>query len=78
MIGTILNHCFTEPDNKTFCPVRIVAFAGVATYFGLTIANYHQHAIFDPQGFALGLGGLFAGVGAALKMKKDTPADPVG
>lgn len=65
---------FTEPDNQTFCFVRIIGAMGVATFFGLTLANYKQHAVFDPQGFALGFGGLIAGVGAALKMKKDTQA----
>lgn len=69
-----LLHILTEPDNQTFCVVRIASLAGIATFFGLSISQYHQHAIFDPQAWALGFGGLLAGVGAALKLKKDTPA----
>jgi hypothetical protein len=68
-----LRELVTEPDNKTFCPLRIVALAGTVQFFVLTAANYVQHAQFDPQSWALGFGGLVAGVGAGLKMKKDTP-----
>lgn len=69
-----LRELVTEPDNKTFCPLRIVALAGTVQFFVLTAANYVQHAQFDPQSWALGFGGLVAGVGAGLKMKKDTPS----
>ena len=64
---------FTEPDNQTFCPIRIVAVMGVVQYFGLSVAHYVQHGVFDPQSFAFGFGGLLAGIGAALGLKKDTP-----
>ncbi len=64
---------YTEPDNKTACPVRILAFVGVLHYFGLSIAAYVQHATFDPQAFAIGLGALLGGVGVALGIKKDSP-----
>jgi spore maturation protein SpmB len=69
----MLKQCLTEPDNETFCPIRIVSVMGVLTFFGLAVANYVQHAAFDPQAFALGLGALLTGVGAALGLKKDTP-----
>ncbi len=72
-IKKVLKQLFTEPDNETFCPVRIVAVMGVSQYLGLTVANYVQHAAFDPQAFALGLGALLSGVGVALGLKKDTP-----
>lgn len=64
---------FTEPDNKTFCLIRLVAVIGVFQYFVLTTAHYIQHAVFAPQEFALGLGALVGGVGVALGIKKDTP-----
>jgi hypothetical protein len=73
-----LQHILTEPDNKTFCPVRLVAVLGSLQYLGLAIANYIQHAAFDPQGYAVGFGALLAGVGVALGLKKDTKADHVG
>lgn len=70
-----ITQLFTEPDNKTFCPVRLIAFVGVVEYFVLGIINYVQHATFDPQGFAIGLGALLGGVGVALGLKKDSQAN---
>ena len=72
MLPTFIQHIFTEPDNKTFCPVRLIALLGVLQYLGLSIANYAQHSVFDPQGYAVGLGALIGGIGVALKLKKDT------
>jgi hypothetical protein len=63
---------FTEPDNKTFCPVRLIAIGGALQYLGLAVANYVQHHVFDPQGYAIGFGALLGGVGVALGLKKDT------
>jgi len=68
-----LKNIFTEPDNQTFCPIRLVAVIGVFEYFVLSTAHYIQHAVFMPQDFALGLGALIGGIGAALGFKKDTP-----
>jgi len=72
-VKQFFKHIFTEPDNQTFCPIRIVAVAGILQYMGITVAHYVQHSMFDPQGFAVGFGALVAGTGAALGMKKDTP-----
>lgn len=69
----IIKQLFTEPDNQTFCPVRLVAVLGVFQYLGLSIAHYVQHHIFDPQGYAIGFGALVGGVGVALGVKKDSP-----
>lgn len=66
----------TEPDNSTFCPVRIIALVGCFQYLGLTMAHYLQHAAFDAQAFAIGFAAIIGGVGAALGMKKDTPPPP--
>ncbi len=63
----------TEPDNSTPCIVRILAILGVLEYLVVAALNYRQHAVFDMQGFSLGFGGLIAGIGAALKLKKDSP-----
>ena len=72
LVKKFLTQIFTEPDNQTFCPIRIVALIGIVQYFGLTIANYVQHADFNAQGFAVGLGALIGGTGMALGLKKDT------
>lgn len=68
-----LRQILTEPNNHTFCPVRIIAIAGALEYLGITIATYVQHATFDPQGFAIGFGALLGGLGVALGLKKDSP-----
>jgi hypothetical protein len=65
----------TEPDNHTFCPVRILAALGSLQYIALAAANYVQHNVFDPQGYAVGFGALIGGVGVALKLKKDSKED---
>ena len=70
---TFLKNLFTEPDNQTFCPVRLIAVLGAVQYLALVVANYAQHSIFDPQGFSVGFGALLGGVGVALGLKKDSP-----
>lgn len=67
-----LKQLFTEPDNQTFCPVRVLALVGALQYLGLSVANYVQHSSFDPQEWAIGFGALLGGVGVALGLKKDT------
>lgn len=77
MMKQFFSDLFTEPNNKTACPVRIIAVAGALQYLGLAIAHYIQHQVFDPQGYAIGFGALLGGIGVALGLKKDTkPADP--
>jgi hypothetical protein len=73
-----LLHILTETDNKTFCPIRIIALVGSLQYLGMNLAHYIQHAVFAPQDFAVGLGALLAGTGGALCLKKDTPIVPPG
>jgi hypothetical protein len=71
-----LSDVFTEPDNKTICPVRIIAIIGALQYLGLGVAHYVQHHIFDAQNFAVGFGTLLGGIGVALGLKKDTSTPP--
>ena len=68
-----LQHILTEPDNKTFCPIRILAVMGVLVFLTITCFHYKQHAVWDPQQFSIGFGALITGVGAALGFKKDSP-----
>lgn len=68
-----LGELFTEPDNKTFCPVRLLAIVGALQYLGLAVANFIVHGVFDAQNYAIGFGALLGGVGVALGLKKDTP-----
>lgn len=74
-IKKIIKQLFTETDNQTFCPVRLLAMVGSVQFLGLTLAGYIQHGTFDGKDFAVGLGALLGGVGLALGMKKDTPKE---
>lgn len=71
-MNKFLKNLMTEPDNQTFCPVRLVAILGSLQYLGMALAHYIQHHVFDPQGYAIGFGALIGGVGVALGLKKDT------
>lgn len=62
----------TEPNNKTACPVRLMAIAGFAQYLGVSCWHVYHTGAFDPQAHALGLAALLAGIGAALGLKKDS------
>jgi hypothetical protein len=70
-----LQHILTEPDNSTFCPIRIIALVGSVQYLGTELHNYIAHAAFDPLAFAGGLGAIVTGAGVALGLKKDTPKE---
>jgi hypothetical protein len=67
---------FTEPNNKTFCPVRVLALAGGIQYLALSAHHFLRNSVFDPQAFAIGFAALLAGIGVALGTKKDTPEAP--
>jgi len=70
-----LKDLLTEPDNLVFCPVRILAALGSLQYIALATANYIQHNVFDPQGYAVGFGALIGGIGVALKFKTNSKED---
>lgn len=65
----------TEPDNKTLCPVRVMAFCGGTEFVALTLWHFIRSGSFDVQAFCIGFAALLGGMGAALGMKKDTPAE---
>jgi spore maturation protein SpmB len=71
---TRLLQLITEPDNKTLCPVRILAIAGVLEFLTLAVFNFVKSGALDLQAFAVGFAAIIGGVGAALGLKKDTPA----
>lgn len=69
-----LHNMFTEPDNTTICPVRVVGILG--TLQGLASHAYSVfwlHSAFDLQTFGIGLGATLAALGGALGFKKDSP-----
>ena len=73
-IKTIIGNLLTEPDNHTHCPVRYIALLSGVAGIGLAIYDVVANKRpFDIQQFGIGSGSLMAGVGAALKLKPDTP-----
>jgi len=74
VIKALFKNIFTEPDNATFCIVKIGA--GLTVIYALAAAAFHHFYLRDAfviQDFGMGMGAVFAGVGVALGLKKDTP-----
>lgn len=67
-----LTNLFTEPDNQTWCIVKVLVALGTFTFLGLAIIHVVHNHSFDPQAFGVGFGALLAGGGGSLMMKKDT------
>jgi hypothetical protein len=66
-------HIVTGKDNQTHDVVRWGAVLGTLQALGLSSYDVIAHnAHFDLQAYGVGLGTLFAAVGAALGMKKDS------
>ena len=72
-MNKILKDMFSEKDNETIDLSKILAAVSVTT--GLSLSAYavvFNHHPFDMVGFGTGIGLLFGGIGALLKLKKDT------
>ena len=72
-MNKVLTDWFTEPDNKTWCPIKAMSALGVMVYLGCAIVHVVVNKAFDYQSFGIGFGALMAGSGSSLLMKKDTP-----
>lgn len=69
----IARQLFTESDNITHDLYRYLAVASIITGLGLQVyAIAWRGQPFDMQMFGVGVGALFAGVGVALKLKRET------
>jgi hypothetical protein len=73
-VKKVLNDWFTEIDNKTFDVTKVLAVISIVTAIGLAIFSVvYQGQPFDFQDYGLGTAALFAGVGIAFSVKKETP-----
>lgn len=68
----------TESDGESYDHIRILAVLSVAIGLALqvwVVIRWIGPApqAFDMQNFGIGLGTMFAGVGAALKLKPESP-----
>jgi hypothetical protein len=68
-----LQHIVTGKDNQTHDVIRWGAVLGTLQALALSAYDVVAHnAHFDLQAYGVGMGALFAAVGAALGMKKDS------
>lgn len=64
---------FTERDNETADVTRVLAALSIITGLGLAIISVvWKDTPLNMQDYGIGIGALFAGVGAALGLKKDS------
>lgn len=75
-IRDVIRQLVTEADNVTHDLYKYLAVGSIITGLGLQIYKVVHGADFDMQTFGIGVGALFAGVGVALGLKKET-ADAV-
>lgn len=71
-----LKNIFTERDNATPCPVRVLAMAGGIEFLVLAGKVAWCSGNFDMQGFGVGLGVVLTAIGAAIAAKASTEAKP--
>jgi len=72
----IIKDWFTEIDNNTFDVTKALAVVSILTAIGLAIFSVgYKGQVFNYQDYGLGTAALFAGVGVALGMKKDSNAN---
>lgn len=71
---SFLKNLFTEMDGESFDLARVLAACSILAGIGLQVyAVAWKGQPFDMQVFGVGTGALFAGVGVALGMKKESP-----
>lgn len=71
-VKEITTQLLTESDNRTHDVYRYLAVAAIAIGLGLNIYTVIRGEPFDIQGFGIGVGSLFTGVGIALSLKKES------
>jgi hypothetical protein len=67
-----LKNVFTERDNATPCPVRVLAVLGGLEFLGLAAMVALRSSSFDMQAFGVGLGVVLTAIGAAISAKATT------
>ena len=69
----IIKDCLTGIDGETYDPARVGGMAGLVTYLSLSVvAVIWKGQPFDPQSFGIGIAGVLAGFGAAVRLKSHT------
>ena len=72
-LNDVFRQLLTESDNVTHDLYRYLAVVSIATGLGLqTYVIIWKSQPFDMQTFGIGVGALFAGVGVALKLRRES------
>lgn len=75
---SIITQLFTESDNVTHDLYRYLAVLAIAVGLGLSVYSVvWKSQPFDMLAFGTGIGSLFAGVGVALKLRRETIDVPI-
>lgn len=77
-IRDVLREMMTESDNITHDLYRYLAVGSVFFAMGCQFYAIKQGQQFSMQDFGLGIGALFAGIGVALGLKKESDAAKSG
>lgn len=72
MLTEIFRQLMTESDNRTHDLYRYLALLSIVVGLGLNVFVVVKGNPFNMQDFGIGVGALFAGVGVALSLKKET------
>lgn len=72
MIRDVVRQLMTESDNRTHDIYRYLAVGSIVVGLGLNVYAVVKGQPFDMQAFGIGTGALFAGVGVALGLKKES------
>jgi hypothetical protein len=68
----VLKDWFTEPNNQTYCLIKVLSACGAFTFLGCAIVHVVINKIFDYQAFGLGFASILVGAGGAMYAKKDS------
>lgn len=72
-VKDVVRQLVTESDNRTHDLYRYLAVLAIVVGLGLQIyVVVWKNSPFDMQTFGLGVGTLFVGIGAALKLKRES------
>lgn len=66
----VLHDCFTEKDNNTYCPIRILSAIALIHYLILATIELHTHARdFSLTDMATGISILMGVISAGVSLK---------
>lgn len=71
-LRTVVVHCLTGPDNKTFDISRVLLLATSLTFLGLSIYHCYLTRTFDAASFGMGSGAVLGGGAAGVRVKATT------